>query len=76
VFILDTVASFSPRDERESQSIIERVTPRLSHANAAVVLSAVKVGELPAFSLFLSVLSLFLILLAVAVVIVCSLSLC
>ena len=27
-----------------SLSICERVTPRLSHANAAVVLSAVKVG--------------------------------
>lgn len=33
----------SPRDEREAQSICERITPRLAHANAAVVLSAVKV---------------------------------
>merc|ERR1740129_1862369 len=30
-------------DEREAQSICERITPRLAHANAAVVLSAVKV---------------------------------
>jgi len=43
VFILDCVGGYEPRDERDAQSIIERVTPRLSHANAAVVLSAVKV---------------------------------
>jgi vesicle coat complex subunit len=30
-------------DDREVQSICERITPRLSHANATVVLSAVKV---------------------------------
>ena len=43
MFILDCVATYEPRDERDAQSIIERVTPRLAHANAAVVLSAVKV---------------------------------
>uniref|UniRef100_A0A8C1ATG9 AP complex subunit beta n=1 Tax=Cyprinus carpio carpio TaxID=630221 RepID=A0A8C1ATG9_CYPCA len=43
IFILDCLASYLPRDDRESQSICERVTPRLSHANSAVVLSAVKV---------------------------------
>ncbi|KAK1892638.1 AP-1 complex subunit beta-1 [Dissostichus eleginoides] len=43
IFILDCLANYSPRDDRESQSICERVTPRLSHANSAVVLSAVKV---------------------------------
>ena len=43
VFILDSLASYQPKDEREAQNICERVTPRLSHANAAVVLSAVKV---------------------------------
>lgn len=43
VFILDSICSYQPVDEREAQSICERVTPRLSHANAAVVLSAVKV---------------------------------
>lgn len=32
-----------PSDGREAESIIERVTPRLQHANSAVVLSAVKV---------------------------------
>lgn len=43
VFILDSLANYSPKDDREAQSICERVTPRLAHANAAVVLSAVKV---------------------------------
>ncbi|XP_015221706.1 AP-1 complex subunit beta-1 isoform X1 [Lepisosteus oculatus] len=43
IFILDCLANYTPRDDRESQSICERVTPRLSHANSAVVLSAVKV---------------------------------
>lgn len=43
VFILDSMANYTPKDEREAQSICERVTPRLAHANAAVVLSAVKV---------------------------------
>ncbi|KJE92686.1 adaptor-like protein complex 1 beta 1 subunit [Capsaspora owczarzaki ATCC 30864] len=43
IFILDSLAVYDPRDGREAQSICERVTPRLSHANGAVVLSAVKV---------------------------------
>jgi len=43
VFILDSLANYNPQEEREAQSICERVTPRLAHANAAVVLSAVKV---------------------------------
>ncbi|PIK50628.1 putative AP-1 complex subunit beta-1 [Apostichopus japonicus] len=43
IFILDSLANFTPKDEKEAQSICERVTPRLAHANAAVVLSAVKV---------------------------------
>lgn len=37
------MANYTPKDEREAQSICERITPRLAHANAAVVLSAVKV---------------------------------
>ena len=45
VFILDSIANYTPKDEREAQSICERVTPRLAHANSAVVLSAVKVRE-------------------------------
>eukprot|EP00966_Prymnesium_polylepis_P126535 2926083-Prymnesium_polylepis.2 len=43
VFILDSLALYIPNDGREAESIIERVTPRLQHANSAVVLSAVKV---------------------------------
>ncbi|KAA0192954.1 AP complex subunit beta, partial [Fasciolopsis buskii] len=43
VFILDAIADYNPADDREAQSIVERVTPRLAHANAAVVLSTVKV---------------------------------
>ena len=46
VFILDCLSSYTPKDDREAQSTCERVTPRLAHANAAVVLSAVKVEEL------------------------------
>ncbi len=44
VFILDSLSNYSPESEQEAQNVCERVTPRLSHANAAVVLSAVKVA--------------------------------
>lgn len=43
VFILDSLATYRPRDSKDAESIVERVTPRLQHANCAVVLSAVKV---------------------------------
>jgi len=43
VFILDALSRYKSRDAREAESIVERVTPRLQHANSAVVLSAVKV---------------------------------
>jgi len=43
VFILDSLAKYAPADGREAEGIIERVTPRLQHANSAVVMSAVKV---------------------------------
>lgn len=42
-FILDALAKYTPADGREAEGIIERVTPRLQHANSAVVMSAVKV---------------------------------
>lgn len=35
--------TYTPADAREAESIIERVVPRLAHANPSVVLSAVKV---------------------------------
>uniref|UniRef100_A0AAQ5ZQK7 AP complex subunit beta n=1 Tax=Amphiprion ocellaris TaxID=80972 RepID=A0AAQ5ZQK7_AMPOC len=41
IFILDCLSNYNPKDEREL--VCARVTPRLSHANSAVVLSAVKV---------------------------------
>lgn len=43
VFILDFIASYTPNDSKEAEAIIERVVPRLAHANPAVVLSAAKV---------------------------------
>lgn len=45
VFILDALSRYKAADPREAENIVERVTPRLQHANCAVVLSAVKVGN-------------------------------
>uniref|UniRef100_A0A1J3HH02 Beta-adaptin-like protein n=3 Tax=Noccaea caerulescens TaxID=107243 RepID=A0A1J3HH02_NOCCA len=42
VFILDALSRYKAADPREAENIVERVTPRLQHANCAVVLSAVK----------------------------------
>lgn len=46
VFILDALSRYKAADAREAENIVERVTPRLQHANCAVVLSAVKVSDL------------------------------
>lgn len=43
VFILDALASYKPTGPGDAESITERVTARLSHANPAVVLTAIKV---------------------------------
>jgi len=43
VFILDSLSRYVPSDSKEAEGIIERVSPRLQHANSAVVMSAVKV---------------------------------
>lgn len=43
VSILDALAFYTPKSPREAETIVERVVPRLNHANAAVVLSAIKV---------------------------------
>ena len=43
MFILDALSAYTPKDGKEAEETIERVTPRLQHANCAVVLSAVKV---------------------------------
>ena len=42
VYILNAIADYAPRDSQEAEQACERVTPRLNHANSAVVLAAVK----------------------------------
>eukprot|EP01035_Chromulina_nebulosa_P018467 gene18467-24177_t len=42
VFILDSLSKYVSADSKESEGIIERVSPRLQHANSAVVMSAIK----------------------------------
>ncbi|KAJ3044231.1 hypothetical protein HDV00_002909 [Rhizophlyctis rosea] len=43
ICILNSLASYRPNDAREAREIVERVIPRLQHANASVVMNAVKV---------------------------------
>eukprot|EP00281_Chroomonas_sp_CCMP1168_P035821 CAMPEP_0206239052 /NCGR_PEP_ID=MMETSP0047_2-20121206/15164_1 /ASSEMBLY_ACC=CAM_ASM_000192 /TAXON_ID=195065 /ORGANISM="Chroomonas mesostigmatica_cf, Strain CCMP1168" /LENGTH=635 /DNA_ID=CAMNT_0053663671 /DNA_START=156 /DNA_END=2060 /DNA_ORIENTATION=- len=43
IFILDVLAQYTPATAQEAENIVERVKPRLQHANSAVVLSATKV---------------------------------
>lgn len=43
MFILDYIVLYNPVDSQEAENIVERVVPRLAHANPAVVLSAAKV---------------------------------
>lgn len=43
VFILDSLSTYKCKEPKDAERIAERVMPRLQHANAAVVLSAVKV---------------------------------
>lgn len=43
VFILDTLCAYIPAKMQEVEGIIDRVSPRLQHANSAVVMSALKV---------------------------------
>ena len=42
-FILETIGDYNPVDVREAETIIERVAPRLAHANSAVILGSVRV---------------------------------
>jgi AP-1 complex subunit beta-1 len=44
VYILDAIAKMQITESKDAESIVERVVPRLQHANSAVVLSAVKVA--------------------------------
>eukprot|EP01017_Pseudomicrothorax_dubius_P036123 TRINITY_DN5143_c0_g1_i8.p1 TRINITY_DN5143_c0_g1~~TRINITY_DN5143_c0_g1_i8.p1 ORF type:complete len:930 (-),score=303.67 TRINITY_DN5143_c0_g1_i8:123-2912(-) len=43
IYILDALSTYTPPDARETESILERVIPRLSHSNPAVVLSSIKI---------------------------------
>lgn len=43
VFILDSLSRYTPADGREAEGIIDRVAPRLQHANSAVVMAAARV---------------------------------
>ncbi len=45
VFLLDCLAQYQP-SPKEAESIIERVTQRLQHANSAVAMSAIKASSL------------------------------
>jgi hypothetical protein len=46
IALLNALARYKTHDEKESEHICERVMPQFQHANAAVVLGAVKVGSL------------------------------
>lgn len=43
IYILECVSIYDPKDNDEAEQICERILPRLSHNNPAVLLSAVKV---------------------------------
>ncbi|KNE73254.1 hypothetical protein AMAG_17430 [Allomyces macrogynus ATCC 38327] len=43
IFILESLADYAPNDVHEARNVIERVMPRLSHANGSVVLAAIRV---------------------------------
>jgi AP-1 complex subunit beta-1 len=42
IYILEGISSYETSDAKESENIIERVLPMLTHNNPAVILSAVK----------------------------------
>jgi vesicle coat complex subunit len=42
IYILETILQYKPKSDEEAQECIERITPRLQHANPAVVLGATK----------------------------------
>lgn len=42
VYILESIISYKPKERKEADEIIERILPRLQHANPAVVLGATK----------------------------------
>lgn len=42
IYILEAILQYKPKSDEEAQECIERITPRLQHANPAVVLGATK----------------------------------
>lgn len=42
VYILESIIYYKPKEQKEAEEIIERIMPRLQHANPAVVLGAAK----------------------------------
>lgn len=42
IYILESIINYKPKEEKEAEEIIERIAPRLQHANPAVVLGATK----------------------------------
>ncbi len=43
VYILDSLLSFTPQNSLDAESLAERISIRLQHANSAVVLTTIKV---------------------------------
>uniref|UniRef100_A0A6B2KXR6 Beta-adaptin appendage C-terminal subdomain domain-containing protein n=1 Tax=Arcella intermedia TaxID=1963864 RepID=A0A6B2KXR6_9EUKA len=43
IYILSSLSKYSVKDDDEALRIVEKVTPRLQHANSAVVLASIKV---------------------------------
>jgi vesicle coat complex subunit len=43
IAILTAIAEYTPTDESDAVTVCERVLPRVQHANASVVLAAIKV---------------------------------
>lgn len=43
IYILDALSTYSPADAKETENILERVSPRLQHSNPGLVLSASRV---------------------------------
>ncbi|KAJ1798903.1 beta-adaptin [Coemansia sp. RSA 2399] len=42
IAILEALADYTPKDEKEAENVCERVLPRLQHANGSVVLTTVR----------------------------------
>jgi len=43
ITILEALMTYEPADSRDAEAVVERVSPRLAHRNAAVVMGAVRV---------------------------------